>query len=318
MISSMGKEMRRLVMLIAILLVAGGIVGLFLTPDSMGPTIAKAETQSLAAKTSVQSSCAMGQPGSGSVVAVIGSFEPRTSPSERGARIKNEKASSILRELHYHAIDSSTTVRQVCTDGDWSEVQIVTPEWLTFVKGWVPNNILRGIERTASGTRVYVESDFFWDEDTSKYKLQIVALVNKIAQEHAGCSTVDTASVALSPSKSKPNDPVFFVTCTPSGIPFNVWFRPSDVDKKFTAVSAIPQADAVIACEQAAKARAMHPSTVDFSRFMDVAYMMRQDGRVALDSTFTAKNAFNLELKYRIRCLFDGQTLIEANIAEAQ
>ena len=177
------------------------------------------------------STCSIGQPASGDIVAVVGEFAPRTAPSNEGQKIKNEKASSILRSIQYHQIDSSTTVKQLCTEGDWSDVQIVTPEWLTNVRGWVPTKILREIERTSGGTRVYVETDFIWDDDTSKFKPQIVAVTNKIAQEHAGCSDLDTASVALSPSRSKPGDPVFFVTCNPSATPFNVWFRPGDAGK---------------------------------------------------------------------------------------
>ncbi|MDX8540083.1 hypothetical protein RFM23_20905 [Mesorhizobium abyssinicae] len=174
------------------------------------------------------STCSIGQPGSGDVVAITGEFAPRTAPSNEGQKIKNEKCSSILGSIHYHQIDSSTTVKQLCTERDWSEVQIVTPEWLTHVRGWVPTKILRGIARTSEGTRVYVETDFIWDDDTSKFKPQIVAVTNKIAQEHPGCSDLETASVAMSPSHSKPGDPVFFVTCNPSATPFNVWFRPDD------------------------------------------------------------------------------------------
>ncbi len=262
--------------------------------------------------------CTTGAPASGAILAVTGEYELRTSPAKNGDRIKNQKASSIIGKTIYHRIDPSTTVRQVCAEEDWSEVEIVTPEWLAFVRGWVPNGFLRDIERTASGTRVYVAEDFFWDKDSSKYKQQIVAVANKIAQEHAGCSALDTATIALSPSRSKPNDPVFFVTCNPpSGMPFNVWFRPSDTDRAFPAARPIAQGDAILACEAAAKAAATHPSTVDFSRFLDVAYSKREDGHVALDSSFMARNAFNLEQKYRIRCLFDGSTLIESNITEA-
>jgi hypothetical protein len=297
-------------------------------PDSSGVSMAvdpepaakpaKAAKAAPVAAAASTSTCSVGQPASGEVVAVTGEFEPRTTPSNKGAKIKNEKASSILGSTQYHQIDSSTTVRQLCADGDWSEVQIVSPDWLTFVKGWVPNKVLRGIERTASGTRVYVADDIYWDDDTSKYKKQIVAIVNRIAQQHSGCRDIDTGSIARSPSRSKPKDPVFFVTCNPSaGVPFNVWFRPSDAGKSFVVVKPISQGDAVLACEKAAKAAATHPSTVDFSRFMDVAYSVRGDGRVALDSTFTAKNGFNLELKYRIRCLFDGRTYIDSSVVEA-
>jgi hypothetical protein len=228
------------------------------------------------------SSCEIGSPADGGVVAVTGEYDLRATPSDKGKKIKNEKASAALGETHYHAIDFSTTVRQLCAEGDWSEVQIVTPDWLTHVRGWVPNKVLRGIERTASGTRVYVESDFYWDKDTSKYKKQIVTIVNKIAQEHDGCAELDTATVVLSPTKSKPKKPIFSVTCKPAGKNmFNVSFSPSDTGKTFTAPASIAKADAILACEKAAKSAATHPSTVDFSRVMDVSF--RADmGRAAL------------------------------------
>lgn len=187
----------------------------------------KATQTTIAAPVPV-STCSIGQPASGNVVAVIGDFAPRTAPSNEGQKIKNEKASSILGSIQYYQIDSSTTVKQLCTERDWSEVQIVTPEWLTHVRGWVLTKILRGIERTSEGTRVYVETDFIWDDDTSKFKPQIVAITNKIARQHAGCSDLDTGSLSLSPSRSKPGAPVFFITCNPSGTPFNVWFQPGD------------------------------------------------------------------------------------------
>lgn len=260
--------------------------------------------------------CAVGTPASGDIVAVKKTFHPRKTPSMSGLSIRNEKASSALGRAHFHQIDNSTTVKHLCVDGDWSEIKIATPAWLTFVQGWVPTDVLRGIERTASGQRVYVAEDFIWDRDTGRYKPEIVTIVNRIAQEHKGCSTIDTASIAQSPSRSKHGDPVYFVTC---GTSFNVYFRISDAedDKAFAAPQAISQADAVLACEQAARSAAVHPSTVDFSRIVDVSYSARDDGWVSLDSSFTAKNGFNLKLRYRIRCLFDVNYLVESSIVEA-
>lgn len=260
--------------------------------------------------------CAVGTPASGDVVAVKKAFHPRKTPAMSGLSIRNEKASSALGRVHFHQIDHSVTVRHLCEEGDWSEIKIVTPEWLTHVQGWVPTDVLRVIKRTASGQRIYVEDDFIWDRDTGRYKPEITTIVNRIAQEHKGCSTIDTASVAQSPSRSKPGDPVFFVTC---GTSFNVYFRIADAKdvNAFTAPQAISQADAVLACERAAKSAAVHPSTVDFSRIMDVSYSARDDGWVSLDSSFTAKNGFNLKLKYRIRCLFDVDRMVESSIVEA-
>ncbi|TPW25854.1 hypothetical protein [Pararhizobium mangrovi] len=263
------------------------------------------------------SDCETGQPASGKIVAVTGSYDLRKIPAKNGSRIKNQKASRILKTVQYHQIDSSTSVKQICTNGKWSKVQIVKPEWLTFVKGWVPNHVLRGIEHSTDGRRKYTKDDFYWNDNTSPYKSQIVSIVNKISRENSGCASIDAATVSRSPSKSKPSDPVFFVTCTPSSKrAFNVWFKPSDIDKTFLATPAIDKGDATLACERAAKDAATHPSTVNFSRFLDVVYSSGQDGRASLDSSFTAKNSIGLKLRYHIRCLFDGNTLIEKNIGE--
>ncbi|NTH51607.1 hypothetical protein G6L09_11560 [Agrobacterium rhizogenes] len=254
--------------------------------------------------------------GIGNTVAVKTDYDLRSAASETADRIVNEKATSILKKTHYQQVDPSTTVKIIGCTEDWSQINITEPSWLNFVQGWVPNDVLRGIDRSADGTRVYVEDDMYWDKDTSKFKPQIVAMINKLSRERTGCSKLDPGSVTLSPSKSKPRDPVFFVTCDPAGTAFNVWFRPTDIGKTVANVAPIGKGDAALACETEAKAQATHPSTVDFSHFLDVAYSARPDGRVALDSSFTAKNSFNLELKYRIRCLFDGMKLIEATVIE--
>ena len=157
---------------------------------------------------------------------VVGDHDLHESPSTNAPKIKNEKASRILSKDHYHQIDYSTTVRRLCVQADWTKVQIVTPNWLTHVKGWAPNEALREIEHTANGSRVYVEDDFLWDNDTFQFKPQIITVLNQIVRENSNCGQIDTASVAKSLSRSKPGDPVFFVTCGLSVNAFNVWFRP--------------------------------------------------------------------------------------------
>ena len=180
------------------------------------------------------------------------------------------------------------------------------------------NEALRKVQR-AAGRRLYVDDDFYWDDDTSQFKPQIVATVNQIVRENRNCSQIDTHSVAKSPSRSKPGDPVFFVTCGSGANAFNVWFRPADVQsgRSLAAKEPLEKIAAVDACEAAAKQAATHPSTVEFSRILDLAYLPHVSGRARVVSTFSAKNAFNLELKYRIDCLFDGPALVETNIAES-
>lgn len=174
-----------------------------------------------------QSHCSAGIPVENKEVGVVSEYEVRSAPAESADRIKNEKASEALGTTHYHVIDNSTTVRQLCADNGWTEVQIVSPEWLSFVRGWVPNSTLRGIDRTPDGKRVYVESDVIWDDDTSPYKSEIVRAINQFARKKPGCDDIDPSVVARSPSKSKPGRPVFFVVCGLESTPFNVFFEPN-------------------------------------------------------------------------------------------
>ena len=109
------------------------------------------------------------------IVAVTDDYQLRASPSDSAARIKNEKASPALGKAHYYQIDSSTTVRRLCVQQSWTEVQIVSPYCLTHVRGWVLNRALREIVRAPSGNRIFVAEDFIWDNDTSKFKPQISA-----------------------------------------------------------------------------------------------------------------------------------------------
>ena len=150
------------------------------------------------------------------------SYELRAAPN--GEKIRNEKASEILGQTHYHSIDPSTTVKQICADGDWTMVQITSPDWLSSLKGWAPNSVFRNIERSGDGRRVYVESDVGWDETTLPFKRQIVNEINRISREPR-CTDIDPYTVALSPTRSRPGKPVFFVTCGMNTTPFNVWFE---------------------------------------------------------------------------------------------
>lgn len=209
--------MKRAIMLLACLALAG---------CSDNNASSASSTTDTATTSSVSGECEVGKAVDEKEVGVTDEFEIRTSPSDAGDRIKNEKASDALGSIQYHEIDISTTVKQLCAQGDWTKVQITSPEWLNFVKGWVPNRVLRGIDRTADGVRVWVESDFIWDDHTTPFKTKIIAAVNKITREHRGCDDIDPTSTAMSPSRSKPGKPVFFVTCGFNhGTAFNVWFR---------------------------------------------------------------------------------------------
>lgn len=283
------------------------------------PTVKTTQPVAAVHATSAAGTCADPATSPGDVVAVSDEHTLHVSPNGNSDRVVNAKASQILGKTQYHQIDRTTTVRRLCVTGDWTEVQIVTPDWLTSVRGWVPNSALRFVEKSSDGARVFVEEDFYWDEDTSKFKKQLIAVVNKIARENDNCPDPDPGTVAKSSTKSKPNDPVFFVTCGTGADVFNVWFRPGDAtdEKTFDAARPISKVAAVDACEAVAREAATHPSTVNFSRFMDLSYFAHKNGNVRLTSTFTAKNAFDLELKYDIYCFFEGAKMVEHSITEA-
>lgn len=277
-------------------------------------------TENALSTASIPAPCGQGGLELGDVVAVSGEHQIRLDADQASPRVKNEKASRALGRAHYHVIDNSTTVRRVCVQPEWTKIRIVTPSWLTQVTGWVPNNALRVIERTTDGARTFVEADFYWDNDTQRFKDEIISIVNRISRENRNCSVIDPSSVAKSGSRSQPNDPVFYVTCGSGANVFNVWFRPDEAEsaQQFIARTPLAKGAAVDACEAAAKAAATHPSTVEFSRIWDLAYIPHVSGRARVVSSFTARNGFNLELKYRIDCLFDGASLMETQIVEDQ
>lgn len=242
-------------------------------------------------------------------------------PSTKSEKLINQKATQILKTTQYLTIDNTVTVVEECNQAGWSRVRVTEPDWLRASHlGWVPSSALRGQKKDNSGQVVFTEADFIWDKKTTPYKKIIVAGVNKVHKENSRCKTIDSASAYISSSKGTPSDPVFFVTCGTGANTFNAFFSKSEVEKgaTFAAAKHLERNRAIDLCEAYAKANASHPSTVSFSRLMDLAVTEHPNGRTTVMSSFTAKNSFDLKLKYDIRCLCDANGLIEGNINEAQ
>ncbi|MBY3441787.1 hypothetical protein [Rhizobium laguerreae] len=165
--------------------------------------------------------------GMGAVLSANIRYDLRQEPKEDAEKFLNVAATEVTKTLHYKNIDASTMVRVVGCMGDWREVKITEPLWLADNMGWVPVSVLRDVEYNPGGKRVYTEADFYWESDTIAYRTQLVAAVNKIVRETPGCEKIQPASLALSPTRGTPGDPVFFVTCD-AGPAKNVWFRPTD------------------------------------------------------------------------------------------
>jgi hypothetical protein len=244
-----------------------------------------------------------------------------SAPGGSGKKLINEKATAALGKTRYLTIDNSTTVKEECNESGWSKVGVIDPEWLKSSHiGWVPSNVLRGQKKNSAGQEEFTEADFMWDKNTTPHKKTIIAGVNKVHKENVNCKKIDPYSAYLSSSKGTAADPVFYVTCGEGVNSFNAFFSKSEVDKnkKLSAIKHIDKNTVIQNCEEYAKNNATHPSTVDFSRIMDLVVVEHPNGNTTVTSSFTAKNSFNLELKYNIRCLSNAGGLFEASINEAK
>lgn len=266
--------------------------------------------------------CGSSSKKTGKIYKVNGSeINVRKGPGTNFSKIVNEKATRILKKTHYITIDNTVTVYEECTQDGWSKIRVTDPDYLSKShRGWIASKFLRGKKIDSSGTEVFTEADFSFDKKTLPYKNIIIAGVNKIHRENSRCRHIDPSSAYISSSKGTKSDPVFYVTCGKGASVFNVFFSKSDVekDKKFKAKKHISKSRAIDLCEGYAKSHATHPSTVEFSRIMDLSVYEAPNGRTRVTSTFTAKNSFNLKLKYKISCLLNSDGLIEASISETQ
>lgn len=245
----------------------------------------------------------------------------RSAPNAKSEKLINQKATQILKTTQYLTIDKTVTVVQECTQGEWSRVGVIEPDWLKNSHiGWVQSSSLRGQKKDSGGIVEFTEADFVWDKKISPHKKTIVAGVNKVHRENSGCKTIDPGSAYISSGKGSASDPVFYVTCGTGASVFNAFFSKSEVEKgtALAAAKHINRSRAIELCESHAKSKATHPSTFSFSRVMDLAINEHPNGRTTVTSSFTAKNNFNLELKHNIRCLLDANGLIEANISKVK
>lgn len=267
-------------------------------------------------------SCGSGSAKSGQTLRVNGSeVVLRAGPNMKSEKLINQKATQTFGRTEYLTIESSFTVSEECTQGEWSKVKVLEPTYLKDSNiGWVKSSSLRQIKKDSAGFTEFVEADFVWNKKTSSHKKTIIAGVNKIHRENSHCKAIDPSSVDISLGKGKPTDPVFYVTCRPSGNAFNVFFSKSEIDKgaAMAALNHIDRNRAISLCESHAKSKASHPSSFSFSRVVDLSVNEYPNGRTAVSSSFTVKNSFNLELKHNIRCLFDEIALIEVNIFEVK
>jgi len=172
----------------------------------------------------------------------------------------------------------------------------------------------------ATSINAFKESDFYWDKNTSPHKQIIISGVNKVHRENIRCKQLDPSSAYISSNKGTPSNPVFFVTCGSGAGTFNAFFSKLDVEKdnKLEAARHIDQKLAIDLCRSYARGNSFHPNSVNFSKVMNLSVHEFPNGRTSVTSTFTAKNSFNQEAEFAIKCLSNADGLIEAQITEKE
>lgn len=155
--------------------------------------------------------------------------------------------------------------------------------------------------------KTFTEKDFTFDKKTSNYKKTIIDGVNKAHRENEDCYDIDPSSAYIAKTKGTKSNPSFYVSCGSQDKQYNFFFSKSDIDNGIALSTPVhfDQTKAIRMCEQYAKQISNHPSTVNFSRVMDLQVTQHPGGRTTILSTFTAKNSFNLEVKMNVRCLID-------------
>ena len=151
------------------------------------------------------------------------------------------------------------------------------------------------------------EKDVIWDKDTSKYKTEILVVLNRLVKENKHCAKkITTRDTMRSGLRGSRKDPVFFVPCGTGYDVHNIWFRPKDAYKKSLAPpKPILGHKALSVCQQEVKKKLNHPQTFSMN-FMDNAFKVYASGRARQGFGFKAKNAFGLESRYRADCLFEN------------
>jgi len=244
-----------------------------------------------------------------------------TGPGKDFSQVINQAATNFLGRIMYETLSNEYTVVVECSANNWSKIHVATPSDFSYKRGWIERSALRGKRLDSSGYELYEEADFSFNEKNRPYRKLIISGVNKVHRSDPRCKKINPVSAKVSFVKSTKSEPIFFVNCGEGKNETRVFFDKTGRVRKFskpTPKAHVAKDEAVRICKEVAKSKSVHPSTVNFSIFKDLSIKEFENGRTRVQSTFTAKNSFNLELKYNISCLVDTGGLVESNIVEAR
>lgn len=150
-----------------------------------------------------------------------------------------------------------------------------------------------------------------------RYQSDVAKMLNRLSEQHSACrQRIDPNTAGKSSTQGSAGNPSFFVQCGDSQVPEVVRFTLADIQGGTTPSAAVAVTERVAnrECEQAAKARALIPSSVDFSRILDANFVTRPNGISTFTSTLTATNGFGAENRFFISCTFEGSTLSDVSV----
>lgn len=121
-------------------------------------------------------------------------------------------------------LELSASVRELCRDGDWSEVYVASYPY-GKLQGWVPSSALRSVPVTKAGRRIYRASDFIWPAGSGPAKSAVVTIANRIMDQRPICLAIDTENLVMAGSGAAA---VFSLPCFVQGDMISFDFRAAD------------------------------------------------------------------------------------------
>lgn len=236
----------------------------------------------------------------------------RASPDAKAATVQK----AIGKEMVDVSLETGGTVRQLCKTGRWSKVRILTtPAEFQALNGWVPTTTLRKVPVTAQGRRIYKAADFDWPAGSKSTREALVAVMNRIMTDNPECDAMDTDNLVANRSGGTV---AYSVPCWSAGDLRSFDFTAADAKsgRSFAPVEPIKKLDAISACKEGVLRKAVHPSTVEFPTF-DYDFRDGGNGKTQVLMSATAKNGFNLDLRFDVQCDFTGANLDSVSMSEA-
>ena len=149
-------------------------------------------------------------------------------------------------------------------------------------------------------------------EEIEKFKKEAALKALKSGK----CDYVELVELS---TKSTLDNLIFWVDCRNG---HRIYLSEDDLKNKKSKVftqeeRAIPRTQAIQWCKRAILNRLNYPSTAKFHLITGTAYYLnKQTGNVVVTMDFEAKNAFNLEFKYRGTCFISPEGKLELRLQE--